>query len=243
MHLNAPYSSLLSKLKEEAKKKCRETSKKRKVVLEELARKCGFANYDTLQKLALAELVPESCNATGSTAPFRQSSVISDIAPPIPNYKSALCRSPNEFLTSRSRFGNPTYAVTIHDDKDSRLNNVWFFSDDIQEAVAIGLRWHERDCAIEQFSEEDDGEIFYGYRVRNLTHSRALQELLYEGFLWRNIGADLNELVTTEILTCLRQELFIFLASGCGDTGIFTMLDFSRPDGEVGFMEDWENEL
>lgn len=226
-----PFSALLSRIKEEAKRTSRTTGKKHKVVLEELAKKHGFPNYDVLEKRAQTEF-PGKGNC----------SVVADTPPPVPTLNYARCRTPDEFHAHRGRFGNPIYAVHIYDDDSARLDDVWFFSNDLQEAAAIGMRWHERGCALEQYPVEQEGEIVYGYRVRGLTHNRALTGVLYEGWLWKNVGADMNSMATPEIMTSLRKELFTAL-SWWSDAHIFMMLDFSRPDGELEFFKDWAAEF
>lgn len=225
------FSALLSRLKEEAKKACRTTNKKHKVALEELAKKHGFRNYDTLEKRAKAEFQNEG-----------KCSVIADIPAPVPLLRYAHCRTPDEFHVHRGRFDNPNFAVTIFDDDSGKLDDIWFFTNDIQEAVAIGTRWHERQCALEQYLVEQNREIAYGYRVRGLTHIRNLEDVLYERRLWKNVGADINAIATPKVLTKLRQELFVTL-SRWPDAHLFMMLDFSRPDRELPFLKDWENEL
>lgn len=170
MNETKPFSALLSRIKEEAKKASQATAKKHKVVLEELAKKYGFPNYDMLQKLAQTEFHDEG-----------KCSVIADIPPPVPTLKYAHCRTPDEFHAHRGRFGNPNFAIKIFDDDSGKLDDVWFFTNDPQEAVVIGLRWHERRCALEQYSFEQEREIVYGYRVRGLIHNRNLEDVLYEG--------------------------------------------------------------
>lgn len=237
------FTSLLSRLKEEAKNISRATGKKHKVVLEELARKLDFPNYDTLQKLAATELHTKSREVPGVTSqePLRLNSVVADIPPPAPTFDSALCRTPDEFLANWISFGNPTYAVTIPNDDSAELNDIWFFSNDRQDAVAIGLRWHERGCALEQYPVEQDGEIVYGYRGKNLTHIRHLEaDYLYSQWLWKNAGADINAEATPEIMARLRSELFNFFAISGGG---FILLDFSNPKDVVEFLEDWKNEI
>lgn len=168
--------------------------------------------------------------------------VVVDIPPPVPALKYALCRTPDEFHAHRDSFGNPTYAVQIFDDDTGRFDGIWFFSSNLQEAAAIGMRWHERGCALEQYPVKQNGVIVYGYRVRGLTHNQALADVLFEAWLWKNIGADINSMATPEIMTNLRKELFSAL-SWWHDAHIFMMLDFSRPDGELEFFKDWADEL
>ncbi|AXV78483.1 hypothetical protein CJO79_05695 [Ralstonia solanacearum] len=156
--------------------------------------------------------------------------------PPLPSAPLAICHTPDELLASRASFGNATYAVEVRNHRD-----VWYFSNDLQEAVAIGMQWHERERALEQYPHEQDGEVVYGYRVRGRTPDESLQERLWERWLWEAADADINEAATPEIMTRLRVELFKFFAEGPEDR--FTLLDFSRPDGEAPFLEDWAAEL
>lgn len=225
------FAAQLSRMKEEAKKVSRGTSKKHKVILEELAKKYGFPNYDTLRKLAKSEFQGAD-----------KSSVIADIPPPIPTLRYAHCRTPAEFHAHRDRFGNPNFAVTIFDDDSGRFDDVWFFTNNVQDASAIGMRWHERRCSLEQYPVKQEGGDAYGYRVRGLSHNRALEDLLYEGWLWQNVGADMNAIATPEIMTKLRQELFVAL-SCWADAHLFMMLDFSCPDQELEFFKCWADEL
>jgi len=165
--------------------------------------------------------------------------VIVDIPPLAPSLKSARCRTPDEFLAHRANFGDTTYAVSIFD--ESRVGDeIWYFSNDLQEAVVIGLRWHECNCALEQYPLEQDGEIVYGYRARDCLNSKYIGELLHEGWLWKAAGANMNEVATPEIMTRVRIELFKYLAE---TSGLFMVLDFSKPDRELEYLQHWENEL
>ena len=164
--------------------------------------------------------------------------VISDIPPPVPSIRSARCRTPDEFLAHRASFGDTTYAVMIFDESGGD-DETWYFSNDLQEAVAIGLRWHERNCALEQYPLEQDGEIVYGYRVRGCD-SREIEDTLYGDLFWGAVGANVNEVATPEIMTRVRVELFKFFAENFPD---FQLLDFSQPDGKSGYLQDWANEL
>lgn len=223
------FSVLLSRIKEQAKKIRRSTGKQHKVVLEELAKKNGFQNYDALQKIAQAEL-----------SGVRNCGVVSDIPPPPPIYKSAICRTPSEFVAQRSRFGDRIYAVEHLNYGGGAKSDVWHFTNSKQDAVAIGLRWHELGCALEQYPVEQEGEIVYGYRVRGHLHDRVLEDVLYESWLWKDVG-DLNARATPEILTRLRKKLFSELDWWSAHS--FLVLDFSRPDGESGYLSDWADEL
>lgn len=164
--------------------------------------------------------------------------VVQDIPPPLPVIAgAAVCQTPDEFRAHRKRFGNPTYAVKLHDDATA---DRWHFANELQDAVAIGMRWHERGCAIEQYPVEQGGEIVFGYRIRNYMQ-RAVEEALYETWLWDGVGGDINAKATPEILTRLRHALFKFLS----ESGIatFFLLDFSRPDGVEEFLQDWADEI
>jgi hypothetical protein len=162
--------------------------------------------------------------------------VIADIPRDQPALLAAVCRTPADLCGHRIRFGNPTYAIKIYDDDVDR----WFFAHDLQDAVAIGLRWHERGCAVEQYPELQDGEVVFGYRVRNYSN-RDLEDLFYDGSLWRAIGADINARATPEIMTRLRHALFELLSGG--GVAAFCLLDFSRPDGETEFLQNWTDDL
>lgn len=167
--------------------------------------------------------------------------VISDIPPPAPFIQGARCHNPEEFLTHRASFGNTTYAVKIFDEVARKGGGEpWYFSNDLQEAVAIGLRWHERNCALEQYPLEQNGVIVYGYRVRGICDSGFIEDALYMSWLWEPVGADINEVATPEIMAQVRIELFKYLSENHPD---FMFLDFSRPDGEAVYLQDWANEL
>jgi hypothetical protein len=165
--------------------------------------------------------------------------VISDIPPPAPLIESVRCRTPNEFQAHRASFGNPTYALKTYDDSELP-DETWYFSNDLQALVAIGVRWHERNCALEQYPEEQGGEIVYGYRVRGSCDSGYMEDTLYGEWLWKAVGVDINEVATPEIMTRVRIELFIFLSENSPE---FMFLDFSRPDKESGYLQDWADEL
>ncbi|MGF6511295.1 transposase [Paraburkholderia sp. 32] len=163
--------------------------------------------------------------------------VISDVPPPMPSKKSALCRTPDELLKHRANYGNATYAVTIFDETS---DETWYFSNDLQEAVAIGLRWHDRNCALQQYPLEQDGQIVYEYRVRGTCDSCYIDEMFYIGGFFRSAGADINEVATPEIMARVRIELFKFLSVNFPS---FFMLDFSQPDRGSTYLQDWADEL
>lgn len=162
-------------------------------------------------------------------------SVVQDIPPVVHALGKATCRTPDELLVSRTRFGFPTYAIEDADDSVT-----WYFSNDLQEAVALGLKWVEKDCALIQIPEDQDGEAVYAYVARGLEDDPDLQYLLYRQRFWRAAGGDLNEAATPEIMTRLRIELFKFLARLGGQ---FILLDFSNPASVTRYLEDWENDL
>lgn len=164
--------------------------------------------------------------------------IITDIPPPLPKVESAICRTPDELLAFRHKFKMPTYALHIYTDKKGRAKNSWLFSSDLQDMVAAGLRWHARGFSLEQFAEDEDGETGYGYRIKNFPQAT---DLLYESWLWNEIHADMNEVATPWILTQLRHALFKHLSEN--SLGQFCLLDFSRPNGEAQYLEDWANEL
>ncbi|MGF6858484.1 transposase [Paraburkholderia sp. CI3] len=163
--------------------------------------------------------------------------VISDVPPPTPSKKSAICRTPDELLKHRANYGNATYAVTILEETG---DETWYFSNDLQEAVAIGLRWHDRNCALQQYPLEQDGQIVYGYRVQGSCDSWDIEEMLDHCGLFESAGADINEGATPEIMARVRIELFKFLSV---HSPSFLMLDFSQPDGASTFLQDWADEL
>ncbi|MDB5784805.1 transposase [Caballeronia mineralivorans] len=165
--------------------------------------------------------------------------VISDIPSPVPSIESARCATPDEFLAHRTSFGNTTYAIKIYDESGV-TDEIWHFSNDLQEAAAVGLRWHERNCALEQYAEEQEGKIVYGYRVRGNCDSGFMGDTLYQNWLWEAVGADINEVATPEIMTRVRIELFKFLSVHSTQ---FMLLDFSRPDGESVYLQVWADEL
>ncbi len=236
------FSTKLSRLKEEAKKEKRLTGKQLSEVQEELAKTQGFCNYKHLQQLAKAE--GGSSNEKTKTGSPELGGVVADVSLPPPTYRMAYCRSPAEFRNARAKFGNPVYAVTIHDAEHGKLKDKWYFSNDLQEAVAIGLRWHERNCALEQYPVEQDGKIVFRYQIRGLPQYPDITDRLYfHGFgLWEAVGSDCNTKATPQIMTGLREGLFKSLAWG-QDAPIFCLLDFSEPDECSEFMQDWADEF
>lgn len=160
--------------------------------------------------------------------------IVTDIPPVVHALGKATCRTPDELLANLMRFGYPTYAI---EDPDDCAN--WYFSNDLQEAVALGLKWVEKDCALMQIPEVQDGEAVYTYVARGLEDDPDLGWLLYSDTLWAATGEDLNEAATPEIMTRLRIELFKRLATG----GQFILLDFTRPASVTRYLENWKNDL
>lgn len=165
--------------------------------------------------------------------------VIADNPMPLPFKRSARCSSPDELLAHRASFGHAMYAVKLIDEPEPG-EATWYFSNDLQETVAIGLRWHENVCSLEQYPIEQDGSIEYGYRVRGWRNARSIDDPLYEPWLWEAVGADINEAATPEIMTRVRVELFKFQAHDFPD---FMLLDFSEPDEVSSYLRDWADEL
>lgn len=164
-----------------------------------------------------------------------QHKVVSDIPPVVRAIGKATCRTPDELLSSRTRFGNPTYAV-----EDSSHEGAWYFSNDLQDAVALGLKWVERGCAVKQIPEDQDGEVVYTYLVSGLTQDPDLEYLLFSHRLWRATKVDMNEAATPETMTRLRMELFKSIAHWQSH---FTLLDFSHPASVTAYLEAWESDL
>jgi hypothetical protein len=165
--------------------------------------------------------------------------VIADKPMPIPSKRNARCGSPNELLAHRATFGHAMYAVNFIDEPKSD-KETWYFSNDLQDAAAIGLRWHENVCSLEQYPIEQDGRIEYGYRVRGWCNAHSIADTLYERWLWEAVGADMNEAATPEIMTRVRVELFKFQAHYFPD---IMLLDFSQPDTVSRYLQDWADEL
>lgn len=163
-------------------------------------------------------------------------SIVQDIPPVVQALGMATCRTPDELLASLTRFGYPNYAIEDPDDCVT-----WYFSNDLQEAVALGLKWVEKDCALIQIPEDQDGEVVYAYVARGLDDDPDLQYLLYREGFWSAAGGDMNEAATPEIMTRLRMELFKFLARLGG--GQFILLDFSNPASVTRHLENWEKDL
>ncbi|KVD43719.1 transposase [Burkholderia ubonensis] len=161
--------------------------------------------------------------------------IVTDIPPVVHALGKATCRTPDELLASRARFGYPAYAI-----EDAEDSATWYFSNDLQEAVALGLKWVEKDCALIQIPEDQDGEVVYAYVARGLEDDPDLEYLLYRPGFWRAAGGDLNEAATPEIMTRLRIELFRLLARLGGQ---FILLDFSNPASVTRYLENWENDL
>lgn len=162
-------------------------------------------------------------------------SIVQDIPPVVQALGKATCRTPEELLASLARLGNPTYAIEDSDDRET-----WHFSNDLQEAIAIGLKWIERGCSLIQIPVDQQGEVVYAYIARGLEQDSTFGERLYDQKFWSPAGGDLNEAATPEILTRVRMELFTFIAQWGGPFGL---LDFSEPASVITFLEDWEAEL
>ncbi|MEF9416614.1 transposase [Ralstonia sp. SM1864_UCD524_TZ4] len=177
---------------------------------------------------------PVSCGYV-STPAASQHTIVTDIPPTVRALGKARCRTPDELLASRTCIGNPIYAV-----EDSSHEATWHFSNDLQDAVALGLKWVERGCAVKQIPEDQNGELVYAYVVRGHENDSDLEHLLYSHRLWRAAGADMNEVATPEIMTRLRTELFKFIAHWRSHV---TLLDFSNPASVTAYLEDWENDL
>ncbi|SPK75934.1 conserved protein of unknown function (plasmid) [Cupriavidus taiwanensis] len=159
--------------------------------------------------------------------------IVTDLPPVVQALGKATCRTPDELLASRTRIGYPTYAV-----RDAEDGVTWYFSNDVQEAVALGLKWLERGCALVQIPEDQDGKAVYAYVARGLEDD--LEHLFYDRDLWDAAGGDMNEAATPETMTRLRIELFKFIAKWGWQ---FTMLDFSNPAEVSAYLDDWANEL
>lgn len=170
-----------------------------------------------------------------STPATRRHTIVTDIPPAVHALGKATCRTPDELLASRTRFGNPTYAV-----EDCSDEATWYFSNDLQDAVALGLKWVERGCGLKQIPEDQDGEVVYAYSVCGLEEDADLEYTLYSHRLWRAADGDVNEAATPETMTRLRRELFKSIAHR---RSYFTLLDFSHPASVTAYLEDWENDL
>ncbi len=162
-------------------------------------------------------------------------SIVSDSPPTVHPVGKAVARHPVELLYHWARLGFPRYGVEDFDDRDC-----WTFSNDLQEAAAVGFKWLERNCALEQIPEEQDGEVVYAYVARGVMDEPDLEHLLYSGDLWKAAGADMNEVATPEIMTRVRMELFKLYASKGGG---FFMLDFATHAKVSQYMADWANNL
>lgn len=178
------------------------------------------------------ETLPHGCKSIPAA---RQHRVVTDIPPMVHALGKATCRTPDELLASRTHFGNPTYAV-----EDCSDEATWYFSNDLQDAVALGLKWVERGCALRQIPEDQDGEVVYAYSVCGLEEDADLEYTLYSHRLWQAADGDVNEAATSETMTRLRRELFKSIAHR---RAYFTLLDFSHPASVTAYLEDWENDL
>jgi hypothetical protein len=168
-------------------------------------------------------------------SPARQHRVVTDIPPMVHALGKATCRTPDELLASRTHFGNPIYAV-----QEFSHEATWYFTNDLQDAVALGLKWVESGCALKQIPEDQDGEVVYAYSVCGLEEDVDLEYTLYSHRLWRAVDGDMNEAATPETMTRLRRELFKSIAHW---RSYFTLLDFSHPASVTAYLEDWENDL
>lgn len=161
--------------------------------------------------------------------------IVTDIPPVAHAVGKATCSTPDELLASRTRFGNPTYAVEDSDDEGT-----WHFSNDLQDAVALALKWVESGCALKQIPEDQNGEVVYAYVVCGHEEDSDMEYLLYSQRLWQAADADINEAATPEIMTRLRMEFFKVIAQWQTQ---FTLLDFSKPASVTTYLENWENDL
>lgn len=157
--------------------------------------------------------------------------IVTDIPPVVKPVGHAKCRHPTELIYYWARFGFPRYAV---EDVDDRVT--WSFSNDLQEAAAIGFKWLDNHCALEQTPFEQEGEVVYGYIVRGVKEEADLDACLYYREIWDAAGANMNEAATPEILTSVRRELFKYYALRGGP---FFMLDFSKPAMVAAYFVDW----
>lgn len=163
-------------------------------------------------------------------------SIVSDIPPVVRPVGRVEARHPVELLFHWARLGFPRYGVEDFENRDC-----WTFSHDLQEAAAIGFKWLENNCALEQIPEDQDGEVVYSYVARGVVDEPDLESFLYDGDLWKAAGADMNEVATPEIMTRVRKELFRVYASGGG--GPFFLLDFSYPRKVGQYLSDWANDF
>ncbi|MBY4731768.1 transposase [Cupriavidus pauculus] len=161
--------------------------------------------------------------------------IIADVPPVVQSVGRAVCRHPVELLFYWARFGFPRYAVEDYDDRIT-----WAFTNDLQDAAALGFKWLENNCALMQVPLNQDGEVVYGYIARGVQDEIDLATFLYDRDLWAAAGANMNEAATPEIMTRVRMEIFQVYALGGGP---FFMLDFSKP-AEVGnYLTEWVKDL
>ena len=165
---------------------------------------------------------------------LRLGSIVKDIPPVVQPLGQAICHTPDQLIINWARFGCATYAVEDPDD-----GVTWYFTDELQTAAALGFKWLEKGCALEQIPEEQDGEAVYAYVARGLEDVPDLEHLLYSDSLWKAVGADPNEAATPEIMTRLRLELFKHFAHRGGP---FIMLNFSNRDKLGEYLAEWANE-
>lgn len=165
---------------------------------------------------------------------LRLGSIVKDIPPVVQPLGQAICHTPDQLIINWARFGCATYAVEDPDD-----GVTWYFTDELQTAAALGFKWLEKGCALEQIPEEQDGEAVYAYVARGLEDVPDLEYLLYSDSLWKAVGADPNEAATPKIMTRLRLELFKHFAHRGGP---FIMLNFSNRDKLGEYLAEWANE-
>lgn len=174
--------------------------------------------------------------------------VVSDIPAPAPHLISTYCPSPAEFHKNWASLGKKRYAIRINveDNPSDNWRHLWYFADTAQDAAAIGLRWHQRNFALEQRPIEQDGEVVYGYEICGYEkwhpHDQDLIGYLYTSHLWQRVGVNMNAKATPEIMTKLRLELFQDMLNHLCIQHDFFSLDLESPDIQE-FFSDWENEL
>ncbi|WP_262389529.1 transposase [Cupriavidus campinensis] len=186
----------------------------------------------------------ETCNTSSHTgksihyAPNPSMSVrgrVTDIPPVVTPVGRAICRHPTELIYYWARLGFPRYVV---EDVDDRVT--WSFSNDLHEAAAIGLKWLDNHCTLEQIPFEEQGRVVYGYMVRGAKDDLDLDICLYHREIWDAAGADMNEAATPDVLTRVRRELFKYYALRGGP---FFMLDFSKPATVAAYLAEWAADL
>lgn len=162
-------------------------------------------------------------------------SIIRDIPPQVCPIGKVIAKHPVELLYYWASLGFPRYGVEDFENRDC-----WTFSNDLQEAAAIGFKWLDNSCALEQIPEDQDGETVYAYSARGVIDEPDLEHLLYSGDLWKAAGADMNQAATPAIMTRVRKELFkVYAFRG----GAFFMLDFACPAKVGQYLSDWANNI